>query len=225
VNAPDLAHVVVLPIGLGLLGFVEPCSIGSSLLFIKYIEGKDARTKISQAAIFTLMRAVFIGLLGVAAALVGAMFVGFQRAGWAALGALYVALGAAYLAGRAGGLMRTLGPSLGRLAGTRGAVALAVLFALNIPACATPLLAAILGVAAVGGASGLGAAAQGFVSLALFGLALSLPLALALLWAPTRRVLDRLAALSGRAPLLIGALLVALGVWSIALALFSTNGG
>jgi cytochrome c-type biogenesis protein len=50
--------------------------------------------------------------------------------------------------------MRTLGPSLGRLSGTQGTVALAVLFGLNIPACAAPLLIAILGVAAVSGADG-----------------------------------------------------------------------
>lgn len=224
-NAPDLAHAVVLPVGLGLLGFVEPCSIGSSLLFIKYVEGKDAPTKISQAAIFTLTRAVFVGLLGVAAALIGTAFNGFQRIGWIALGAIYIALGAIYLAGRAGGLMRTLGPGLGRLTGARGAVVLAMLFGLNIPACAAPLLAAILGAAVVGGISGFGVVVQGFVSLALFGLALSLPLALAVLWGPARRALDRLVALSRRIPVFIGLLLVAIGLWSIYLGVFATRRG
>lgn len=38
----DLATLVALPIGLGLVGFIEPCSIGSTLVFIKYIEGKTA---------------------------------------------------------------------------------------------------------------------------------------------------------------------------------------
>jgi cytochrome c-type biogenesis protein len=117
-------------------------------------------------------------------------------------------------------LMRTLGPSLGRLAGKRGAVALAVLFGLNIPACAAPLLFAILGSAAVGGAGGLAQMARGFVSLAVFGLALSLPLVLAMLWKPARRALDQLATWSSRAPLWIGLLLVALGAWSIYFAVF-----
>jgi hypothetical protein len=74
-----------------------------------------------------------------------------------------------------------------RLSGSRGAVALAVLFGLNIPACAGPLLVALLAPAALGAAR----IAEGFVILAVFGLALSLPLVLAALWEPARRALDR----------------------------------
>ena len=221
-TGPDLFDLLILPLGLGLLGFVEPCSIGSSLLFIKMVEGRPVATKIMQAVVFTLTRAVFIGLLGVAAALVGTAFIGFQRAGWVILGALYVALGLAYLTGNAGRLMRALGPGLGRLSAVQGAAALAVLFGLNIPACAVPLLAAVLGSAAVGGEAQV---ARGFVTLALFGLALSLPVAGPLLWEPTRRALDRLAALSSRVPVAIGVLLAALGAWSIYFGLFVPGWG
>lgn len=220
----DLVSFLIQPLGLGLLGFVEPCSIGSSLLFIKFLEGRDAATKIAQAVIFTLTRAVVIGAVGAIAALVGTAFIGFQKAGWMLLGILYVALGTAYLAGKSDGFMRTLGPSLGRLSGGRhGAAALAALFGLNIPACAAPLLFAVLGSAAVGGASGLGqATVKGFVSLSVFGLALSLPLSLAILWGPARLALDRAAAYSGRAPILIGMVLVALGLWLIYFGVFVT---
>lgn len=215
--AADLVNLVLLALGLGLLGFIEPCSIGSSLLFIRYLEGQEASAKVTQAVVFTLTRAVFIGSLGAVAALVGGAFVGFQKAGWLLLGALYAALGVAYMAGGAGFLMRSLGPGLDRLAGARGAAGLGVLFGLNIPACAAPLLVAILGATAVGGAGG---AVRGFVSLAVFGLALSLPLTLAILWPPARRTLDRLSALSARVPVWIGLLLLALGLWSIYFGLF-----
>ncbi len=220
----DLVNLLILPLGLGLLGFIEPCSIGSSVLFIKYIAGKDAATKVAHAVVFTLTRAAVIGGLGAIAAFIGAEFIAFQKAGWMLLGILYVALAGVYLAGKAGRLMRTLGPSLGRLSsGERGAAALAVLFGLNIPACAAPLLFAVLGSAAVGGAGSLGqAAAKGFVSLAVFGFALSLPLALAILWAPARHALDRAATFSVRAPILIGLLLIVLGLWSIYFGLFVT---
>ena len=217
----DLVNLLLLPLGLGLLGFVEPCSIGSSLLFVQYVEGKPARVKVAQAVTFTLTRAFVVGALGAVAALVGAAFIGFQRAGWVMLGALYVALGIVYLVGKAGTLMRSLGPNLGRLSGKRGSVALAVLFGLNIPACAAPLLFAILGAAAVGGTAGLASIAKGFVSLAVFGFALSLPLAVALFWEPARRALDRFAAFSSRVPLVIGGLLVVLGAWSIWMGLFA----
>ena len=217
----DLVNIFLLPLGLGVLGFVEPCSVGSSLLFIQYVEGKSAPVKVAQAVTFTLVRALVVGALGAVAALVGVAFIGFQRGGWVVLGALYVALGIVYLAGRAGALMRSFGPRLGRLSGKRGSVALAVLFGLNIPACAAPLLFAILGAAAVGGTAGLASVAKGFFSLAVFGFALSLPLALALFWEPARRALDRFAAFSSRVPFVIGVLLVILGTWSIWMGLFA----
>lgn len=219
---PPLFNLLILPLALGLLGFIEPCSIGASLLFLRYVEGKDPATKIVQAVVFTLTRAAFIGALGVIAALIGAAFVGFQKTGWMLLGVLYVVLGAVYLTGRSRALMRTLGPSLGRLSGVRGTAALAVLFGLNIPACAAPLLFASLGTAAVGGAAGLERVITGFVSLGLFGFALSLPLALAILWPPARRALERASVLSQRVPVVIGLLLVGLGLWSIYFGLFVT---
>ena len=59
-----LFNLLFLPAGLGLFGFIEPCSIGSSLIFIKYLEGKPAAQKIVETAIFALTRALFIGGLG-----------------------------------------------------------------------------------------------------------------------------------------------------------------
>ena len=211
--------LVALPIGFGLFGFIEPCSIGSTLIFVKVMEGKSAAVKIAQASLFAGVRAVFIGLLGVAAALVGSAFFGFQKAAWLLLGALYVALGVAYLSGRIGGLMRSFGPSLARFSTVRGSAALGVMFGLNIPACATPLLLALLGASAASGAQG-GSIFSGFVSLGFFGFALSLPLVAAALFAPARRALDWLAALSRRVPLWTGLLLIALGAWSIWFGLF-----
>jgi cytochrome c-type biogenesis protein len=206
--------LVALPVAFGLVGFIEPCAIGSTLVFIKTLEGRPAPAKVVQMSLFAGFRAAFIGLLGAAAVLVGAAFFGFQRAAWIALGLLYAALGALYLAGRIGWLMRWFGPGLARLSSARGAAALGVLFGLNIPACAAPLLVALLGAAAAGGARG-ASAAQGFLALALFGFALSLPLLAAVLFEPARRALDWLAGLSRRLPVWTGLLLVVLGAWSI----------
>lgn len=117
-------NLVALPIGLGLFGFVEPSSIGSTLVFIKYLEGKSASEKLAQVATFAITRALFIGLLGVVAVLVGAAFIGLQKAAWVLLGAVYVAIGLRYLTGRAEALMLSLGPRLGRISGSRGSVGL-----------------------------------------------------------------------------------------------------
>jgi cytochrome c-type biogenesis protein len=215
-----LVNLVALPIGLGLFGFIEPCSIGSTLVFVKYLEGKSATEKLAQVAIFTATRALFIGLLGMVAVLVGAAFIGLQKAAWILLGSVYVAIGILYLAGRAGALMLSLGPSLSRISGSRGSVSLGLLFGLNIPACAAPLIFALLGMAAAAGVAG-DTLAAGFVSLGLFGLALSLPLVIAVLFEPARRMLDRLATLSRRLPFWTGLLLIALGLWSIGFGLFA----
>lgn len=217
--APGLTNFVLLPLGLGLFGFVEPCSIASTLLFIKTVEGKAPAEKLIQVAVFTLARAVFIGLLGVLAVLAGSAFLGFQRVAWFVLGTAYALLGLVYLAGRAGTLMRSLGPGLRRLADTRGAAALGMIFGLNIPACAAPLMVALLAAAAASGATG-ATLANGFIGLAVFGFALSLPLLLAVLFAPARRLLDWVAGLSRRIPFWTGLLFLALGTWSIGFALF-----
>ena len=214
-----LINTVALPIGLGLLGFVEPCSIGSSLVFIKYIEGQSAAARIAQVSVFALTRALLIGALGALVALIGTVFLGVQKGAWILLGALYIAIGAFYAFGKAGVLIRSFGPSLSRLVGLRGSVGLGLLFGLNIPACAAPLVFALLGAAALGGSAG-GTVALGFVSLGLFGLALSTPLVLAVLWKPGRRLLDRLAGLSARVPMVIGLVLIGLGLWSVYFGLF-----
>jgi len=185
VSGAELTATFLLPLGLGLFGFVEPCSIGSTLLFIKLIERKRAVVKVGQVAMFAFTRAIFIGLLGAAAAVIGSAFLRFQNAGWLMLGLVYVAIGILYLTGRIGWLTRSIGPRLAGLGDLRSSAALGTLFGLNIPACAGPLLLALLAAPAAGAT--VGGVAGGFVSLALFGLALSLPLVIAVLFERPRR--------------------------------------
>lgn len=213
-------NLIVIPAGLGLIGFVEPCAIGSSLVFIKYLEGRTAAAKLAEVTVFALTRAIFIGLLGALASLIGTAFLGLQKAGWILLGAAYVAIGALYIAKRIEPLMVMIGPRLDAIGDRRGAAALGVLFGLNIPACAAPLVFVLLGAAAAGGTA-TGMISGGFIALALFGLALSLPLVLAVFFAPARAALDWLAGLSRRLPFWTGVLLIALGLWSIGFALIA----
>ena len=73
---------------------------------------------------------------------------------------------------------------------------------------------ALLASAAAEGATGV-TLAKGFVSLALFGFALSLPLLAIVLFPPARRALDWIANLGDRLPLWTGGLFALLGAWSI----------
>lgn len=216
-----LAGTILLPIGLGLLGFIEPCSIGATLVMVKVLEGQSPARQLAQMGLFAATRAGFIGLAGALAAGLGTVFLGFQRVGWLLLGVVYAGLGVLFLLGMAGRLMVAVGPGLRRVGGARGSALLGILLGLNIPACAAPLIFALLGAAAAVGAAG-GSPLSGFASLALFGLALSLPLILAVLFAPTRRAIDYVARCSTQAPIWTGLVLIALGLWSIGFALFAT---
>ncbi|HEB96188.1 MAG TPA: hypothetical protein ENI96_07135 [Sedimenticola thiotaurini] len=215
----ELLQLVVVPIGLGLLGFIEPCTIGSTMLFVKYLEGAGPRHKLMQTGVFALTRGLLMGLLGVGAVFLGALFVDLQQGVWVVLGSFYLLFGLLFATGHTSLLQRRLGPALAHNAGSRGAFRLGLLFGLNIPACAAPIIFALLGTAAVTGGGSLGVAG-GFLSMLLFGLALSLPLVLAVLWRPARGLLDRLTGWSARAPLITGLVFIVLGLWSLYFGLF-----
>lgn len=213
-------NVLLLPIALGLLGFVEPCTMGSHLILIKHLERLPDRQRLSQMAVFAVARALLMGVLGALAALIGMRFFGVQRGLWIGLGLIYLVLGLLYLAGRQGWLVARLSALLPSATGTRGSAALGLIFGLNVPACAVPLIVVLLGVNASQAAGGQ-APLQGFVSLLLFGLALSAPLLLAVLWRRAARALDALASLSVRIPRWTGLVLAALGLWSIGFGWFA----
>lgn len=210
-------------LGLGLLGFIEPCTMGSNLILIKHLERRPPRGRLAQILVYTFTRGLFMGLLGWLAALAGVWLFGAQRAFWIALGSVYLLIGVLYLAGQRQRLMLSVGPSLSRLSGAGGSAALGMVFGLNVPACAGPLIFVLLGLSAARSAGG-SAQWQGFVLLLIFGLALSAPLVLAVLWSPARRALDWLVGWSARAPRWTGLVLALLGLWSIGLGLFAHLG-
>jgi len=210
----DLLRALGLPIGLGLIGFIEPCSIGSTLIFVKTLEGKNTSSKLAQVAVFMSVRALSMGALGLVAVATGTAFLGFQKTAWIIFGMTYALIGVLYVTGRSGFLLRTFGPGLSPLASVNGAAALGAIFAFNIPACAAPFILALVGMAIAGGTGG-AALATGFVSLALFGLALSLPIIVVALFPRARPALDWLAGLSRRMPFWSGIAFIVLGLWSI----------
>lgn len=213
----DIVSALLLAVGLGLLGFVEPCSVGSHLLFIKTLEQRSPRQRVLQTLLFTLTRAALMAGLGVIAALIGEAFTGLQHGLWAALGGLYMILGIIYLGGGAGQIIASVNRLLPRFTGARGSVGLGVVFGLNVPACAGPLLAVLLGDTAARAAAG-GSIAYGAVTLLIFGLALSSPLVLAVFTERGHRWLEATARLAGRMPRWTGAILVVLGGWTLWLA-------
>ncbi|MDP9438510.1 MAG: hypothetical protein M3P49_07175, partial [Actinomycetota bacterium] len=84
---------------------------------------------------------------------------------------------------------------------------LGLLFGLNLPACAYPLVAALLGRSAASGA------ASGFAALFVFGLALSLPLVPLAFSERATKLLRRLGRFGGVTPYLVGVALLAISAY------------
>lgn len=207
--------LVLLPIGLGLLGFIEPCTIGAHMLFLRSIEGAAAPARHRAVAVFAATRTVVIGLIGVGFVLLGQRLVGFQTGLWLVFGSAYLLIGLAYLADMKRLVTHriALAPQRWKQAGNPAVMGLA--FGLNIPACAAPILFALMGAAAVGG-SGL----SGFLAMGTFALALSLPLVPLSVAPRLARPLGQLAEWLRPRRRLLGGIFALLGIWSIWFGLF-----
>jgi len=66
----ELYQIIFVPIAFGLLGFVEPCSIGANIIFLGYLDSRGS-SRTLEAVKFTITRALFLGLIGLAVGIVG----------------------------------------------------------------------------------------------------------------------------------------------------------
>jgi cytochrome c-type biogenesis protein len=200
---------MALAFGLGLLGFVEPCSVGANGIFLSYLREKDRASRLRETAKFALSRSAVLGLFGIGVALLGDLIFPAQKGLWLFLGLLYLALGLAVIldARFRLGLFGRL--RFDRLLPKRGdrSLGLGLLFGLNLPACAYPLMLALLG------GSAASEALWGFAALFVFGLALSLPLIPLAFSERTAKLFGRLTHLGGATPYVIGVVLVAVAAY------------
>lgn len=203
-------ELVLLPIGLGLLGFIEPCTIGGHLLFLETQNGRSSGERLRAILTFVTARALVAGLFGALIAFLGQKIISAQTGIWLVFGSIYLAIGIAFLIGRAGFIKRRISLSPATWKQARNPVVLGLAFGLNIPACAAPILFGLLGLAAT-----TGTVATGFGMMVLFGLSLSAPLAV---FAAVPRLAAGLEILGQRLKhmgWLIGVVFVLLGLWSI----------
>ncbi|VAW10769.1 hypothetical protein MNBD_ALPHA09-873 [hydrothermal vent metagenome] len=202
--------LILLPVALGLLGFVEPCTIGGHLLFLETQKDRLPADKIKAVTIFVGLRAAVIGLFGALIAYLGQKLIGVQTGMWLVFGSIYFIIGLAFVLGRAG-LIKwriDLAPETWKRA--QNPVTLGLAFGLNIPACAAPILFGLLGLAAT-----TGTVTAGFVMMSVFGVFLSAPLVVFAVVPRYAAWLARLAERLKGSNWILGAVLMALGVWSI----------
>jgi len=196
-------QIIVVPIAFGLVGFVEPCSIGANIIFLGYLESRGS-SRILDAVKFTITRALFLGLIGLAVGIAGQSLMIGAYSYSLLLGIFYVALGFVGMFWRYRG--SGLGSlDLGRCLPKEGAVPLGVVFGLSAPACSLPLFLALIGLGAMEGA------AIGFLTLFLFGLALSAPLLWIARSVRADEALRRLGKLTSKIPYLSESVLILVG--------------
>lgn len=205
-----LYSLILLPAGLGLLGFIEPCTIGGHLIFLGTQEGRGASQRRKAFATFVGVRVLVAGGFGAMIALLGQTLIGMQTGLWLVFGLVYGMLGLAFLWGKTGALKipLQLAPAAWRHASNPFALGLA--FGLNIPACAAPILFGLMAMAATAGTF-----VAGFLMMAMFGLALSLPLAVFVFAPSLTKGLHTVAGHFRRRGWILGAIFLLLGVWSV----------
>ena len=212
----DLTYqALLLAFGLGLLGFIEPCTIGAHMLFLGGQRARPMAQRLGAAMIFLLARLVVMGGFGGMIVVLGQRLIGVQTGAWLIFGAIYLGLGFAIFAGRDKSMRRGIGFAPERWKAASNPLVQGLAFGLNIPACAAPILFGLMGAATVSGS-----AMNGFVMMAVFAFALSLPLLPLSIVPSFARPLDRLADWLRPRRWLLGAIFVGLGIWSVWFGLF-----
>lgn len=210
----DLTYqTLLLAFGLGLLGFVEPCTIGAHMLFLGSQRARPMGQRLKAAMVFLLARLVVMGGFGGLIVVLGQRLIGVQTGAWLIFGAIY--LGLAIFAGWDKSIRRQIGFAPERWKAASNPLVQGLAFGLNIPACAAPILFGLMGAATVSGS-----AMTGFVMMAVFSFALSLPLVPLSIVPSLARPLDRLADWLRPRRWLLGAIFVGLGIWSVWFGLF-----
>ncbi len=204
--------LLALAVGLGLVSFVEPCSIGANGIFLGYLREKDRAARLRETAKFALVRSGILGLFGLSIAFLGSFVLTAQRGTWLFLGLLYLVLGLAVILNARWGLLGRL--SLGRLLPGHEdrSLGLGLVFGLNLPACSYPLILALVGWSAAYGPAG------GFVLMFIFGLAFSFPLVPLAFSERTAKLLVRLSRFGKVISYAIGIALLAASAYTLYIA-------
>ena len=164
---------------------------------------------------FLFARLIVMGGFGGLIVVVGQRLIGVQTGSWLIFGTIYLGLGLAILAGWDKAMRHRIRFAPENWKAASNPLLQGVAFGLNIPACAAPILFGLIGTATVSGST-----ATGFLMMAVFALALSLPLVPFAVVPRFSRPLDRLADWLRPRRWLLGAIFVVVGIWSVWFGLF-----
>jgi cytochrome c-type biogenesis protein len=190
----------------GLVGFVEPCSLGINVIFLNRIKGFERAKRISDTLVFTIVRGTFLALVGLSATFIGSKIISIQSSFFLILGAIYIFLGALAIVNMYKPIFAHQ-INLSKYIINKGNIALGFIFGLIIPACAISFVLALIGKSIL-----LGNLVEGFISLFLFGIALSLPLVIISFFDKSNEIIAKIAEKARQIPWLAGMVLIAVGL-------------
>jgi len=211
----SLYSLLLLPMGLGLFGFIEPCTIGGHLVFLNTQNRRARSEKIGALLVFLATRSIITGLFGAAIAFVGSRMIGAQTGLWLVFGTLYLAVGVFILANGAGMVKQRVNLAPAAWKQAQNPFVLGLAFGLNIPACSAPILFGLLGLAAT-----TGTVFTGFAMMFVFGFFLSAPLFIFALMPSLTGWLSGLGQKMKGKGWILGLIFIALGIWSIYFGLY-----
>lgn len=90
-----MSELYFLALSFGLLGFVEPCSVGANGIFLSRLREKERAARLVETAKSAVSRSLVLGLFGLLIAFFGGFVFTAQKGFW--LGLLYLALGLAVI--------------------------------------------------------------------------------------------------------------------------------
>jgi len=155
------------------------------------------------------------GMFGALIALLGGLLINVQTGIWLVFGILYLTFGLAVMIGVSRIFKKRINFAPSTWKKASNPLVLGLAFGLNVPACAAPILFGLLGLAAT-----TGTIVTGFTMMFIFGFFLSTPL---ILFATVPKLVVRLNRFSEtlkQKRWIIGAVFIALGIWSIWFGLF-----
>lgn len=199
----------LIPFLFGLIGFIEPCSLAANIVFLNRINQYDKAKRMREAFIFTFVRGFFLALVGLSAAFIGSKFIKIQSSLFVGLGAFFILLGIITIINMYKPIFKQ-DINLGKFFKDKGTVTLGIIFGLVIPACAIGFVLALVGRAII-----VGNLFQGFVSLFIFGIALSSPLIVFSYYEKSNAFIQRLYAKTKKIKWLGGAILIIVGILTI----------
>lgn len=173
-----IMQVILLPLVTGIAGGFTPCALGINTIFVGALAGKSRPVRMAQWAALATMRAALLTGLGLIFGLVGEAVGEMAAIYQQAINLGLIVLGILFIMSRFRRIpfptLRLTSPAAFR--GRRSILTMGLLFGLDISACISPLLLALMAETIL-----IGDWVGGTVALFIFGVSLSVP-ALAVLF-------------------------------------------